>query len=408
MKKTGFYCFALACVFTLASVSYVRASGFALYEWSTRGNGMGGALIALADEPSAVAYNPAGMTQLEGTQTQAGMTFIAPSAKAEIGGETYDTVNKVYAPPHAYITHQVNDDLWLGFGVYTRFGVGTNYDDDWAGRYNMYKASLESFTFSPAVAYKLTDDWSVGAALDVMHLSFDLRQVLSPLSGAPNSRFLLENSGIAVGWNVSTRYEITDSISFGAIYRAPQRLVGHGSSEIESSGLDEELKMRATVPGSASVGFSFEPTDWWRFEADAVYTTWSDYKKIEYNFSDATAAVTGLPENLNSLKKWKDTWRFQLGTEFDLNESSSLRFGYVWDESPIRKGYEDYMLPTNDRHMFSCGYGFQKDNWELDLSFMYLMMKDRHIDGRAGTGVSDTDISDSHGLLGGVSFKYAF
>lgn len=407
----GAFCaLAVLCMVSLMGVTKADAAGFGLYEWSNRANGMGGALIALADEPSAIAYNPAGMTQLEGTQTQVGMTLIAPSASLEIGGETYDTAHKVYTPPHMYLTHQLNEDFWVGFGAYTRFGVGTNYDNDWAGRYNVYKASLESYSLSPAVAYKINDDWSVGAALDCMYLSFDLRQYTSPLAPTGDSDFHMDNTGWAWGWNVSTRYEITDKAAVGLMYRAPQRLVGSGESKLIDSGLTEDLTMRATLPGSVSMGFAYKFTDTFRVEVDAIYTNWSDYKKIEYRFGDATAlqAFGSLSSDIDSDKYWNDVWRYQLGAEWDVADHHTIRAGIVLDESPIQKGYEDYMLPSNDRVMYSAGYSYSDSAWSVDLSLMYLDMLGRHIDANLAKGVYDTEISNSHAWLGGVSFSYAF
>lgn len=402
----------MLCGVSAVSFSTAHAAGFALYEWSSRGNGMGGAMTALVDDPSAIAHNPSAMTQVEGTQTMAGFTLIQPKADLEIGGTTYNSKGKVYIPPHAYITHQVNDDLWVGFGTYTRFGVGTNYDHDWAGRYNVYKASLQSHSFSPTVAYKLTDKWSLGVALDAMWLAFDLRQIITPLSPtAPNGDLHIDNSGWAWGGNVSTHYEFNEYFSLGAIYRSPQRLVGSGTAKVDGTSIEDDMTMRATLPGSLTMGAAVKPTDWWRFAVDAVYTNWTDYKQIEYRTGSAigTAAFGGAT-SVDSTKNWHNTWRFQVGTEFDLNENHTLRFGYVWDKSPIDDKYRDYMLPSNDRQMYSVGYGFKKDAWSLDFSLMYLDMKDTTIDAakNAVGGVLDTEISGSHAYLGGLTFGYEF
>ncbi|WP_147821069.1 OmpP1/FadL family transporter [Salidesulfovibrio onnuriiensis] len=417
MKKSVLlFCLMLtACGLAAVSISNAHAAGFALYEWSSRGNGMGGALTALVDDASAIAYNPSAMTRVEGTQSMAGVTLIQPHADVEMNGETASTKGKVYVPPHAYITHQVNDDLWVGFGAYTRYGVGTNYDHDWEGRYNVYKASLESHSFSPAVAYKVNDKWSVGAAVDAMWLSFDLRKIISPLSPVPaarNADLHLDNTGWAWGGNISTHYQFTDKLSVGAIYRTPQRLVGSGKTKILETGVEEDLTMRATLPGSLTFGLAFEPTDVWRFEVDAIYTNWSDYKQIEYRYGSQTATQAFFGQSqTDAAKHFKNVWRLQVGTEIDINDANTLRLGFVWDQSPIKTGYEDYMLPTNDRTMYSVGYGYKSGDWNVDLSLMYLNMDDRHIDARGNslvTGIYDTDITGSSAYLGGVSVTYNF
>lgn len=413
MKKIVLmFCLMLtACGLTAVGFSTANAAGFALYEWSSRGNGMGGALTALVDDASAIAYNPAAMTRAEGTQALAGVTAIAPRADIEIGGETYKTKGKVYLPPHAYITHQMNDDLWVGFGTYTRFGVGTNYEDDWAQAKNVYKASLQAHTLSPTAAYKITDKWSVGVGVDAMWLSFDLRQK-SPF----NRDVHLDNSGWAWGGNISTHYEFNDQFSMGLIYRSPQRLVGSGEVSVKSGPNEgtEDLTMRATLPGSATLGLAYKPADWWRVELDAVYTNWSDYRKIEYRWGSKTAAeLTGVATNtdVNSTKKWHNTIRFQLGSEFDLDEHNTLRLGFVWDQCPINEEYRDYMLPSNDRMMYSAGYGYKQGPWSFDFSLMYLNMRDTYIDtneNHVATITQDAHISNSHAWLGGFSVNYDF
>ncbi len=401
MKKTVLmFCMCLmACVLSVISVSNGYAAGFALYEWSSRGNGMGGALTALVDDASAIAYNPAAMTKAEGTQTLVGSTIIAPGADLEVKGTKYHSKNKVYLPPHAYMTHQMNDDLWVGFGTYTRFGLGTNYEHDWAGKYNVYKASLRSHTFSPAVAYKITDKWSVGAAIDAMWLTFDLRKYVNM---GTDVDLRMSNSGWAWGGNISTHYEFNKYFSLGAVYRTPQRLVGSGDATFGAT--DDDLTMRATLPGSATVGFAVKPTDSWRFEGDVVFTNWSDYSQIEFRFDDLAALSS------DSTKKWHNAWRFQLGTEYDIDAHNTLRLGFVWDQSPINEEYRDYMLPTNDRQMYSAGYGFKMDSWKIDLSLMYLNMRDTSIDAGDNdvSGVEDTEITNSHAWLGGISVGYEF
>ncbi|MFP4236270.1 MAG: OmpP1/FadL family transporter, partial [Desulfonatronovibrio sp.] len=110
------------------NVQNVYSAGFALYEFGARGTSMGGTTIGRADDPSAVAYNPAGITQLEGIQTMAGLSVVSPSGEIETpGGTTTSIERNNWIPPHAYLTYQMNDWAWLGLGVYTRFGLGTEY-----------------------------------------------------------------------------------------------------------------------------------------------------------------------------------------------------------------------------------------------------------------------------------------
>lgn len=111
LKKLAVSCL-LVCT---ALVGTAQAEGYALYEWGARGNALGGAMVARKPDASAVAYNPALMTQLEGTQVMAGVSAIIPSAKVDVtyGGQTYtgEGADNVWTPPHGYLTTQVKDNL---------------------------------------------------------------------------------------------------------------------------------------------------------------------------------------------------------------------------------------------------------------------------------------------------------
>ena len=145
---------------------------------------MGGAMIGRADDPSAVVANPAGITQLEGEQFLAGATVVAPSAEINInggGGNSGDLSGSIWALPAMYYTRQMSDHYWVGLGMYSRVGLGTEYadQDHWAGRYNCSYAALREISFNPNLAMKLTDALSLAVGVEVAYLQFDFRGILA-------------------------------------------------------------------------------------------------------------------------------------------------------------------------------------------------------------------------------------
>ena len=124
----------------LGVASSAMAEGFALTEWSARGLGLASGMVGRADDVSAIAYNAAGITQLPGVQVMGGMALVAPmgtlSLDTDNGKQETTTKPAVWAAPHAYASWQLNDSLWLGLGVFSRFGLGNSYDQNWTGRYN--------------------------------------------------------------------------------------------------------------------------------------------------------------------------------------------------------------------------------------------------------------------------------
>lgn len=130
----------MACCLVLLATQMSFAAGFGIYEWSARGNALGGATVGRADDPSAIASNPAGITQLDGLQVLAGFTAIHPVLDIRTGNTwTSSDKDALWIPPHFYATWKVNDRYSIGLGTYSRFGLGSVFDENWAGRYNSYE-----------------------------------------------------------------------------------------------------------------------------------------------------------------------------------------------------------------------------------------------------------------------------
>ena len=387
----------------LASVSVVQAGGFALYEWGNRALGMGTANYATGNDPSVVAYNPAQMTRPEGTQAYAGVTAISPSSDVIVDGVESHTKSQVFGVPHGYITHQISDDWFLGFGAYTRFGLGTKYDEFWDAATLLKSALLETVSFNPVAAYKVNDDLSLAFGIELMKGTFEVRRD-HPAAG--NQTILVNAAGTSFAGNLGLLYDITDDLSFGFTYRTPVHFEGTGKGSISGLGAlpDSDVTMTADFPASYTAGLGYSPIDDLKIEFDIVYTQWEQFDRIEFDFTGGV-----LPDN-NEDFNYKSTWRFQIGAEYLVTEAVALRAGFVYDQTPTRHEYASMMLPANDRRMFTLGAGYAWDNWKLDLAGMYILTKERHaltMYNSAGTPFRvDFENGSTWGL--GTSIGYTF
>ncbi|AMK11362.1 OmpP1/FadL family transporter [Pseudodesulfovibrio indicus] len=389
-RASAFFVFSfLVCL--LATTSMVHAGGFALYEWGNRALGMGTANYATGNDASVVAYNPAQMTRLEGTNVYAGVTAISPSSDVYINGNKNQTQNQVFPVPHGYVTHQLNDDWTLGVGVFTRFGLGTDYNNDWAGSTLLKDALLETFSLNPSAAYKVNDDLSIGGGIEIIKGSFIVRKDLPAAFGSGGLK--TDVSGTSVAFNLGLLYDINDMLSLGVSYRSPVHFEGEGSAQVTGNGFglnaDGNCKMTADFPASYNLGLGFTPIEDLTIEFDVVYTQWEQFDRIEFDFSGFT-----LPDKSEDFN-YKSTWRFQLGAEYLFTDYFALRAGYVYDQTPTRGDYASPMLPANDRQMFTLGAGYNWDKWTLDLAGMYIITKAR-------TGMT---MADAAGTSYSVDFK---
>lgn len=407
--KRSFITFALATIMLVASVQFSLAAGFGIYEWSARGNALGGSLVGKADDASAVVYNPAGMTELQGTQIQMGVSAIQPQAKIETPseGEINRGKNNTWTPAHTYITHKLNEDWSLGFGVFNRFGLGTEYDkENWAGAANLISAEVTTYSFAPQVAYRINDYVSVSGGVEYIYAELDVEKAYTKLGGAKGK---LEADGDGFGYHLGLQVRPSDEWRLGLTYKSQVEIDASGTQKFEgpASAANANAKGTVTLPDQIALGVAWIPTDKLSIEANAVMTRWSSYDALDIELNG-----TVHPDK----KNWKDVMRYGIGVEYALLDWMDIRGSYVYDESPIDPDYADYMIPGNDRHIFGVGLGFSWENWTADLSYNYLLMNDRHYNSSYNNApapghnglVKDSRSGESRAHIYGLTVGYSF
>lgn len=404
----------LTCLVVLMVAGSASAAGFSLYEWSARGNAMGGAVIASPGDASTIASNPAGMTDVEGMSLVAGVTGIYPMAKVNFNGAYNDATGKsnVWLPPHAYFSAQLNDKWWIGLGTFSRFGLGTEYDEQWTGRYNVYEASIESLSANPNLAYKLNDQWSFAVGAEVMWLQFlqrkavDFTGVNNPNTYATDVNAKLLGDSVGVGLTLSAYYEPTDWLRAGLTYRSQMQHTVEGDATFEPGPFsDAEAEGDLVLPDSVSFGVAVKPLDKLTVEADVVWTRWSTYNELTIRYR---TPIIGAVSQSSSQKDWKDVYRYQIGAEYALYDWLDLRAGFVYDQSPINGDRADYMVPANDRKLYSGGLGFHWEQWTLDLSYTYLESAEREYSTRQSEGIFKSEAVDLETHIIGMTVGYRF
>lgn len=419
MKRASIlvFCGFFACL--LASASVVQAGGFQLFEYGARAVGMGTANYAVGNDPSVIAYNPSLMTQFDTSQVMVGMAAIAPSSdvnitsKAGALGAVGDskTKDQTFMVPHAYYVLPATDKVSLGVGMFTRYGLGTKYSDDWGGQHMLKEILLESVSFQPTAAFQFTDDLSIGIGVEVLKGSMYLKKA-HPGGGDAT----VDVDGYAVGGNLSANYRFNDEWNMGFIYRSPVNFTGSGSVEalgvaaIAGGPQDGDATVSAVFPSSYTLGLGYKPLKNLTFEASTIFTRWELFDKMKFRYTGVNSAV--IPDN-DEYFYYKNTWRFQLGAEYQATDFMALRAGYTYDQTPTRHDYASVMLPANDRKLYSLGMGFEGDNWYCDFSGMYIVTKERKsmsktVNAGAATTTFTYDFVNGKTYVGSMSFGYAF
>ncbi|ACC98553.1 Membrane protein putatively involved in long-chain fatty acid transport [Elusimicrobium minutum Pei191] len=394
---------ALLCLMPFCCGIYLNAAGFALYEFSARGNAMGGAVLANKAEPASIASNPALITQLEGAQIQAGVTAIIVEGSTSLNNDKRDLETGVFYLPTFYFTKQMREHIVLGVGFFSRFGLGGKYKDygTWLpaiSERQSYRMDLVTYSFNPVMASQVTDELSLAGGFEIMYAS------LTEEKGPGNAnRIEIEGDSITWGANFGLHYkpEWADKWAAAVTYRTKTRHLASG--KVTGHGLYSPATGDATaalaLPDQLAFGLSFTPTERLILEAGITGVFWSSYKQLKIDYDDLSKGSS------NEYKHYRDVFRLSSGMEFAVTENWDIRFGYVYDESPINPDFMDTMVPADDRHIFSTGLGYKRSNWGADISYSYMYVKDLSGTTEHGTPAK---YENARSQMIGLSLKYAF
>lgn len=397
-------------VAALVVPSLAHAAGFALFEHGNRGMAMGGAMTAVADDPSAMFWNPAGLAfqRDKGIQIQAGVTFIQPDQKFygenPFPGDGYrgSQIGQTFFPVHGYFVMPVGEYGSFGFSVLTPFGLGTWWKDDFAGHYLSKRADLMTFDLSPNFAYMLTDNLSVGIGIDYMIGRIDLTKdipVVNPFTQqvvtvgqAHLSTKGMGNDGW--GWHagLEAKYE---HFRFGVLYRSGIKIDytdGYGSFRQFATGSPEldvvagslipfgqkvDIGTKIDFPDFYQIGIAWE-NDQWTFSGQWGQMGWSSFQNLAINFPDYPQLSSTVEEN------YKDSSQWRIGAEYRMNENLALRAGYLQDETPQPPESMSPLLGDGSRDGYCVGFGFKALGIWTDVGYMYLTSQTRSTTQRGG------------------------
>lgn len=397
----------------LASVApSVWASGFALQNQTGSGNGNAFAgAAAAAEDAGTIFFNPAGMTRLgEGHNISLTGTLLDRSIKFTNNGSSANaTPLGQIAPlvatgnggdagglaviPAGYWAYALSKQLWIGLGISPTFGNTTEYEFNFIGRNAGYYADLKQINFNPSIAFKVNDMVSLGFGINVAYNETHFKQGY-PITAAPNvnacaplptcaalnsaNNFAdIKGDDWGLGYNLGAMFNVSPNTRLGLTYRSRIKFDLEGKFDANANVAggavfgDHDIKAVLKTPDNASLAVSHRLNDKLELLADATWTGWSVVNTIDVMDKSSGAKVTGLSYN------FKDTWRYGVGANYQLNDQLKLRFGVAYDEAPVKSAADRTMtLPDSDRTWLSFGarYTLSKAS-SIDVGYTHIFFK---------------------------------
>jgi long-chain fatty acid transport protein len=393
-----------------------QASGFALLENSAsgQGNAYAGAAAHVTDA-STIFFNPAGMMRLEGDSISIAGHFIMPDASFTNSGSTatpafgsppligIDDDGGVSAfVPNFYWVKTLDDEMKIGLGVQTTFGLATKYKKGWVGRYHAVETELKTININPSIAYQVNDRLSVGGGLDVtladtiFTSAIDIGAICTaaalpcPATPQVNDGFAdltADNfSDPGFGFNFGLQYEVDMNTVLGLSYRSEIDLEVEGKADFTvpadsavipiATGLflDTGINAKVTTPASLSLSASRKAGKV-TYLADITWTGWSSFDELRIVYDNPAQPDTVATHS------WDDTFRYSIGFDYQYSGKMILRSGIAYDETPVQSPERrTARIPGTDRTWLSFGFSYiLDDHSSIDMGYSHLFIDDAGI-----------------------------
>ncbi len=376
---------------TLLVSPAVLASGFHIYEQGAKASGQAVAFTARADDATANWYNPANIARFENSWVSVGFsavflgdtTFVSSMDSIDPGlfdGGSFDMVDNTGLPVHFYYTRPMGE-LWgkkvaLGASVTTPFGLVSEWDLPFDGRFSGRKADLQTLVLNVNGAMDFGNGWSAAFGLDYLDAdlkdfssnSFSLLVLGYPYEPISN----LTGTGNDVGWNAALSWQ-NDEWAFGMAYRTGFELKLDGRvsfSEVPTPFASFFPNSPASgtmdLPATMSLGMAYTGLDKWEFEADLHKINWNSFSELRIDFENPLLGDQVVNED------WKSTVSYRFGGSYDLSEKNQLRFGSYVETTAIPVRSLRASIPDADRMGYSLGYGYSGSRFSIDVYVMHI------------------------------------
>ena len=325
----------------------------------------GNAFAATADNASAIYYNPAGITQLEGFNVRAGVYLVSPGYEYEAPNGTKVNANSDFVPvPQFYATYTPQEfPLSFGLGVYAPYGLSLDWGPNTPFATEAEKGDLTYLTINPVVAWKILPTLSVaiGPTINYSDASFQ-----HPIGFLPGDQLKLTGSGWDYGFNAGIRWQPLEKWAFGLNYRYATTVDYHGTAETTPS-----PPLPASTSATASIhfpqfivgGVSFRPTKDWNFEFDIDWADWDSVHDIP--IQGTAFGNISLPLN------YRSSFMYEFGATRQLGKGYFGSVGFFYSENSSPDKDFNPIIPDTALYLGSIGFGHKGKRWDWTVAYHF-------------------------------------
>jgi long-chain fatty acid transport protein len=410
----------LTTILVLGTSGTLFADGFRLPDQDAFATARGEAFAATADNASAIYYNPAGISQLQGGNFRGGIYGIyLPVSYESPDGRTFHNKKTLQGAPQLFGTYAAEGSpLSFGLGLYAPYGLGLNWPQDTGFRTVGIESQLTYLSFNPVVAWQLLPNLSIGGGITINYATADVRSGLV-WPDRNNDLFRFKGDGWDVGYNLGALWRLHEKVSIGVSFRSSTSVNLKGHTEYYNNVAlgpvpafpQQRVSAQTEVPFplNAVFGISYRPTPRWNFEFDADYTDWSPLDTV--TIKQARAFGSLLPKDIPATLDWQPAWYYKFGGTRYFEKGWSVSAGYIYSESAMPDAHFNPLIDDSARHWLSVGTGFKRSRFDFDLAYQFGFGDGtRTVSGSAPSAAGQTADGRykylSHAVLATVGFHF--
>jgi long-chain fatty acid transport protein len=436
-----------------ASLSgYAGASGFQLMEQNASGLGVAYAgSAAVAEDASTIFWNPAGMAYLPKGKMQVvgALNAVRPSAKFSNDGSVnpagiYGTAGNggdagswAYVPS-LYFAMPINDQISIGLGINGPFGLATEYDDDWVGRFRAIKSDVKTMNINPSISFKPNEMWALGFGISAQKLDGTFSNNVNAsgalcaglgapaLCGPAGALRNLEGYGkiegddwgwgynlgvmfqpspatrVGLSYRSAIKYKVTGDVKFDrpTVTTLPPALNARANAALAAGLYNGNVEADIKLPDTAILSVWQRLSDRWEMMGDISWTGWAKIQDLTFVRTDGAADGRTLS---STEENWRNTWRVALGGAYQFNDQWKFRAGVAYDQSPVHDAeFRTPRLPDNDRTWLALGAQYKPTrDLVFDVGYSYIWVKDSSISDSGGVNATQAANVAAYGWLKG-------
>ncbi len=410
------------------SIGSLFAGGFALSGIGSKAISLGGAFRGMANDPTAMYWNPAGlgfmehsMINLSGAGIMPVTEFTNTTTQPGFDPDKLTATKKLWLFPNLYALKGGECKFKYGLGVYVPYGLGAEWDAfdlysittmpvgannlpiTWAEGFEEKElmSSIGMVDIHPTFSYMFSDKFSAGFGVSVMYGMIEIKTIrpnaiaalgyMYPTFYLPTA-MELEGTGMGYGGNLGIMFKPVENLSIGISGKIPidvnlsgelklrtymNSVLAQGAPQVVAFDTDADATMK--LPADIGMGWSMQVNPNWNLNMDVTYTMWDRLDKVVIEFEDDMQTQAGPVSESEMVMNWENTYRVSVGTEYRW-PGLALRAGFFFDETPIPDGSLTPILPdTGDKYSANVGWSYNLGKFIIDLNYEHMFFKEREI-----------------------------